>query len=310
MQDVAVVFDTNAYRNLAGPNPPAGARTVAALVAQEKQRGITSYANPYVVMELASHLSDPTEPAFAECRAGLIALYEHCRVDSGDEIRLIADSESLIAHMLFGREPSGSADTTQALAKFTAMVASTPPGPLPPLMAQDSKTLADTLDAREAAFIADMKSVVNRLNPAASDWNPLGTDRASRDARLKDVRSPMMSWSIALGHVLKARTQLGMPIAAPTLKDETDAVLKTGSASIALYRDILDRLVTTGCDMTKKARQNWIWDMQIAFAIGQDIGDPPKPLVLVTGDGAILDAAKASGLGTFVCRLPEYLALL
>lgn len=310
MQDVAVVFDTNAYRNLAGANPPAGGWTTAALVARERQRGITSYVNPYVVMELASHLSDPTKPAFAECRTGLEALYEHCRVDGGDEFRLIADSESLIAHMLFGREPSGSADTTQALAKFTAMVANTPPGPLPPLMAKDSKTLADILHARETAFIADMKSVVNRLNPAASDWNPLGADPSSRDARLKDVRSPKMPWSIALGHVLKARTQLGMPTAAPTLEDETDAVLKAGSASITLYRDILERLVATGCDMTKKARQNWIWDMQIAFAVGQDFGDPPKPLVLVTGDGAILDAAKASGLDTFVCRLPDYLASL
>ena len=307
MKNVSVIFDTNAYRDLCGTNPPLGGWNVATMVARESSRGITSYANPYVIMELASHLWDAKRPAFAECRAGLTALYEHCRIDGSDEFRLFADSESQIAHMLFGKEPSGSAETTQVLAKFTEMVANAPPGPLPSDMATDSKMLADRLDTRETAFIDDMKSVVMRLNPAASGWNPLATDPASRDALLKDVRSPKMLNGIALGHVLKARRQLGMPLNAPTLDIERDAVLKVGAASITLYREILVRLVSTGCDMTKKGRQNWIWDMMITFAIGQDFGHPPMPLVLVTGDQDIVDAAHASALGAFVRHLPEYL---
>jgi len=75
---------------------------------------------------------------------------------------------------------------------------------------------------------------------------------------------------------------------------------------ILLYREILKRIVETGCNIEKKKRSNWIWDIQIAMGIGQPIANVNKVLHLVTTDNAIVHAAKESGNRNFVHTLEEF----
>lgn len=308
---VAVVFDTNAYRDVCvGVAGPSGHWTQTTLRQREEVKGITAYANPFVVMELASHLHDATDPDYAECRQALGALFHHCQVGTEPSFRLVAPSEGLIAQFLYGKAIPYHDDTTEKIAKLTYFVASAAPGPLDLRIAAACKELADYIDGREAAFVSDMQGFVQKLNPAAVDWHPLKSDKAGRQKYLAEVRSPLMRWHIALGLAMKARAMIGKPVQDPGLKEDADKVLEAGGASIALYQAILERIVSTGCDVSKRARANWLWDMQIAFAIGQDFGTPPAPLLLVTSDGAVLDAAKTASVQVHVKSLTDYLAAL
>jgi hypothetical protein len=216
----------------------------------------------------------------------------------------------LIADFLYQKAVPHHDDTTQKLAKLTYLIASAPPGALDPKMAAACKEIADIIDGREAIFVADMQTVVKKMNPATVGWNPFEADKAGRQARLAEVKSPAMLWHIALGHAMKARSMIGKPLTDPGLKEDADKVLEAGGTSIALYQAILERIVSTGCDVSKKARANWLWDMEIAFAIGQEFGDPPCPLTLVTTDGAVLAAARTAAMDKHVMSLKDYLAAL
>jgi hypothetical protein len=308
MNDIAVVFDTNAYRDLQLALPGAGIASMPVLRAKEAQNRITAYANPYVIMELASHLWDANDPNYAECRQGLCCLYEHCRTDGGAQLRLVADSESLLAHMLYQRVPAGSQETTERLSRLAYAVGVAPAGELPQGIRDACKNIADQLAGRESLFVGDMATVVQSMNPGCAGWVPFAKDQSQRAEALAVVRSKDMPYRIAVAYVLRVRNLLGLAGNAPDLKGMADAVLDHAPAPIALYGQILERLVNTGCNLTKRQRANWIWDMEIAVGIGEAFGHPAQRMTLVTGDHAIVGAAKAASLGQYVRVLHDYLA--
>src|SRR5580658_9094738 len=77
--------------------------------AAEVKRSHIVLASPYVIMELASHLAEESDPAFKQCRCALRALAHHCQVHSEERLYMLADSESLVAKSLFEAEVTGHA---------------------------------------------------------------------------------------------------------------------------------------------------------------------------------------------------------
>ena len=261
-------------------------------------------------MELASHLWDEDDPAYAVCRCGLTSLYEHCSTENGGQVRVLADSESLLAHMLYQRTAPGYAEMNQRISTLAQRIACAPPGTLPQEVRGACKVLSDKISTQESMFVQDMREVVQQMNPACANWSPFRRDKLKRDQALVAVRDRGMPWRIALAHVRKVRALLGIPPDAPELKEMADTVLEHIPASIALYREILERLVTTGCDLSKPERANWIWDMQILMGIGESIGNPPRRVTVVTGDKAIVEAAQTASVGDCVKSLDDYLSEL
>ncbi len=308
MNNLAIVFDTNAYRDLCDIVLPTGIWSVGMIATKERQKQILSCANPYVIMELASHLWDENDPAYGECRCALTSLYQHCCTDAGDQVRVVADAESQVAIALYQKEPPGHAETTERLSKLACAVAIASTGTFAPKIRDACKEISDQITSREDLFVKDIQAVVLAMNPAAAGWDPYAKDKPGRQQALATVSSDLMRWRIALAHVLKARDMLGIPRNEPELKEMTDDILAHTGTAVALYQEILVRLVSTGCDVSKKKRANWIWDMEIALGVGEEIGDPPKKIVLVTGDGAVVEAAKAADAGAYVMSLNDYLA--
>jgi hypothetical protein len=73
-----VIFDTNAYRELTFGLSLNDARNKSFQLRQlEVNSGHFALANPVVIWELVAHLADPTDPAYANCLSGMVALAEH-----------------------------------------------------------------------------------------------------------------------------------------------------------------------------------------------------------------------------------------
>jgi hypothetical protein len=48
------------------------------------------------------------------------------------------------------------------------------------------------------------------------------------------------------------------------------ALKQQSRIGLELQRAVLKRIIETGCDLTKKARENWFWDMRIAMNVGEE----------------------------------------
>jgi len=309
MHNVAVVFDTNAYRDLSRRILPAAVWTVPSIGLAEQQRQITAYASPFVIMELASHLWDEKDPDYAQCRCGLTSLEQHCTAGNGGLIRILADSESLVAKMLFDHTPAGYNEQTERLCQIARAVAVTAPSSaLDAAVVRICRQVADYIERREMAFLADILAMIRDLDPTCQGWDPFDSNQAKREEALSTIWAEGMPRAVAAVLVAKAAAQVGASCSGDDFKDRGDMVLEHCSATIALYLEILKRIAETGCDLTKKSRSNWIWDMQILLGLGEEIDK--QRLVLVTTDGDVLSAARAALLGDAVQPLDEYLHAL
>jgi hypothetical protein len=83
-------------------------------------------------------------------------------------------------------------------------------------------------------------------------------------------------------------------------------VLKFFPAPAYLHVYIMERLMNApDLNIEKSKWANLYWDYQLLFYISS-----LYPLILVTGDGAMIDAAEAAGVGDRIFSLEKYLALL
>ena len=103
-----VVFDTNAYRALAGRGEAQGAtESVKKLRKEERSAGILALACPTVLMELIAHLGDSSDPSYRPALAALTAAVTHCTMsDEESENVAIAPSPDLqLCHTLWQAWP-------------------------------------------------------------------------------------------------------------------------------------------------------------------------------------------------------------
>jgi hypothetical protein len=78
-----VTFDTNAYRELVhGKSDSEVVSTLEGLLCRERHRGVQALANPFVLLELAAHLSDNRDRAYQDCKVAIRALVKHCAINN------------------------------------------------------------------------------------------------------------------------------------------------------------------------------------------------------------------------------------
>jgi len=275
-----------------------------------KSRGIVSFANPYVIMELMGHLSDQTDPNFAECRSALVALY-NLSSSNPHQIRILSDSETLILRALYGVTLPQTDATTQRLCVLALHIVENTPGAFAPQALAALQVITDHLSQVETQFVSDMwQFVVQSLNPSSIGWAPLENDSTARNQVLNVLHSVTMPQTIASAFVRKAMHQAHVVESPDEIAAKTLFVSSNFPASIRLYAEILERIVMTGCNLNRKKRPNWIWDIQIAMGVGQNIETVNKPLHLITTDGDIIAAANAADCGEFVHSFADFKVMI
>jgi hypothetical protein len=301
----SVVLDTNAYRTL-GRLSNSGEFSLSDLHGWQLARGVTAYASPIVIMELAAHLWDSSDPHCVDCRSGLTILYEHCRTPAG-QLRCIADSESMIARLLYGRVPTHHEDTVEKLSRLSKAVADSAGQLLPADVTVLCKAISDHVDQAEKTWAQDIQGIVQWLRPGFTGWDPFSADKIKRTRALQIVRSGDMLGYLATAYVFKARNLLNLPYDDSETAATAAEVLKRAGISIAIYRSALEMLVSSGWDATESKRANSLWDMQIVVGAGGELDGGLPKVIIITADRAMLKAAEEATIDKIVISLAAFL---
>jgi len=132
-------------------------------------------------------------------------------------------------------------------------------------ISENLRQVSKAIEMSEDNFVDDvLRQVVNHTDPDASNWQMFENDDEAKDEILSFLDSKDSDVVIGISNALRFRNAAGVT------EVNTDEIFAKGEyladnykVPIKLYKEILKRIVETGCDLTKKNRANWLWDMQI-----------------------------------------------
>jgi hypothetical protein len=310
-----IIFDTNAYRVLTAKQTLADCRAIAGRLRQrEEAAGIFVLASPVVIWELVAHLDDPKDPAREHCLNSLVVLGEHTvdRTKTNSGITIFADAESTVCRELFHLTPDDHTKLLENLGSLVLYFVKNAPSITDTTVISNIDLISKVVAAKEQDWLKQMGDVLKTCDPNASKAFFSGT--TDQDV-LKKVRgffaseSFMNAWALFI--VVTHAAKVGYKLSS---QDDVNAMVKAVRTIFPvpfhLMTTLLQKIATTqppNLASTKRKRWNFVWDSMLCFSIGptHDIGG--APLVLVTGDGEIIDAAKAANCAGSVLLLDDYL---
>jgi hypothetical protein len=303
------VFDTNAYRNLSFGLSLADARARAVRLRElERAAGAAALASPIVIWELLAHLADTADPAYSHCVNALVALGEHTRERGGGGICMALDSEWVVCHTLFDKEPAGASANVSNLAALTNHVRDHAPAITDAAALSNIKVFAVEMAKREASWLSDIQTSLNELDSAASHQPGKTKKDAQRDLR-KYLASPTFEllWaSVAIGHFAQL---VGVSLNPQELASRAEFFKNHFSVPFRLILTLFQSLMgQSGLNLTsaKRKRGNFMWDAGICYLI-PTAAAAGVTMEMVTGDQAIAAAATAAQSGKAVVKLEDYL---
>jgi hypothetical protein len=306
----AIIFDTNAYRNLTvNKSFDECKKIMEKIVAQEAINNNLSFLSPIVLIELAAHLNDVNDKAYHNCKNAYALCYLHCKETDSENFRMIHDGESHLAKVLFNYEDTVVLNKLIAYGQLAYRTYTDFSENNIESFRKYFQEMNTYVEFIEAQFVADMhKYVVKELNPDATDWHPLKGDKLRRKKLLQEIKSDKPIDYFALAQVVKAADIAKINLDDHDLFELTDRVKSTFPAPLYLYKNIFNKIVESGVDLTnpRRKRWNWIWDIQILFSIS-DISMASKDTLLVTCDSEVINAANDAGLSNKIMPLKDYL---
>ncbi len=309
-----VVLDTNAYRRLARRRPPTEARRKGTGIRTHDQRqGVQAIAHPLVIVELLAHLSDPEDPSRDECRCAIITLWEHCATTLGGtrQIAILEDPETQLAVALYRCCPIANHRLVENLAHTARLIGETDADDVLTQLQDTLRSCVETVESIEENFVRDMAQfVVQGFDPTARSWDAIKRNPDLLTRVISYLESEQSLTTLARAKVALARHVVGRDLSVPVHNDEVETVINSFKCHLELYRRIVRTIVERGPDVTKPKKRNWVWDLQIAFSLGEYTVRNGLSMDLVTGDIDIVEAANAAGFGDRVISVDQYSARL
>jgi hypothetical protein len=301
MPRLAVVFDTNIYRQLS-------AEAGTELAQEQAACSVIALANFWSIMELGAHLCDSEDPHRRICHRALKAIWAHCTQYDGSalSLRLAGDSDSQLALSLFNAPLPGREDQTRLYAQLVEQLATAEIGIVPEGMAQHLDSLRDHRDAVESQFTSDMQEAIRSMDPSASGWRPWADDADARRAHLKAVKSGKGLIHLAAALVVRAARSVGVELTEEAMHSRADYVLANFATPLLFYNGMIRKTIESGIDYSVGKHANSIWDMQLCFYALNDASVAGIPIALVSNEKAIHAAAREGSAADRVMTLTEF----
>ena len=309
--DLVVIFDNNAYRDLL-PRPDEGADpTVKIKLVRELEakKRVQALASPPVLVELVARLIDRLPLPYQRARDAIACLVHHCEmaIDGEAKVATLTDPISQLCLQLFGEEPSGFRSSTDQLVSFARQLAEELPGSLPDVHRAFVEDIAAFVAGQEAAFVEHFKqTAVKVLDPDNDGWSPLRDEPQLREKADKFFSSQEAQVAFAEMQVRQCASVLEKELSDAEIREQAEAFTEQLAVPASLFNEIARRIFTTGCDLTKRNRPNWLWDINLALTINPWSCVDEKPNLVVTSDADILAAAQSAGCGERVMPLDDY----
>jgi len=304
-----IVFDTNAYRNLvAGKSEVQTREYFENLVKMEFSKGYCGLLSPIVLMELFSHLADENDKDYNTCKKAVIGAYIHCRESNGN-FRMLVDFEVHLCILLFNKEDKDSIKEQLRFGKIAFGVYNDSDE----FIAKNKSGFEDIksfVENEELKFIENVnKEVIAPIRSSLSE-----SKKTFEEEFDNFVSTGQLENIIALSQLIKTTNTLKIDLqllSENERKQKINYILDHFQTPIKLYQNLVCNIVDSNGELKieKKKRPNLIWDFQICFCVGRnEIGG--IPVMLVSDDGAILEAAEEFLNEGNIMKFEDYLNLL
>jgi len=301
MPRLAVVLDTNAYWSI-------GEEAFEPFRCDEVHHSVIPYVSYFVASELLAHLSDEKDPDFRHCLAAITRLGRHCRRYDGSRYQMdfLQLPDAQVAKALFGLKIGSDSASPGVYADVIGDITDNPqPGVLHDWR-ESLGELREIVLRVEHEFVERLWArVILTVQPDAEDWQSI----------LKSPKRPALMASLEAGQGLdlvagtivdRVAAKCGL-VLTPTERDGAIANARKVFATPVHHHDLLVRhLIANGPDMSRPNRANSIWDHEITFSTALGARMNGVPLILVTGDPLVLQAANAAGTRQQIWSLHEY----
>lgn len=312
------IFDTNAYRELTFGLSLEDARAEAVAIRQmESRQGVLALASPIVIWELASHLADTTDPAYAHCQNALVALAEHTRSSDAHNpgICMALDSEWVVCDALFQKTPQGAEQNSSNLAKLANHVRDRAPNLTDPAVLANLQVFAREMARRESTWLADLQQLLQGLDPAAATTTgtPAHNDKAARKRLHKSLKSAAFGQLWATAAVIHHAGLVGIVLDSSELAGRVKFFREHFSVPFHLMVTLIQNVLgQSHVDLfsPKKKRGNFMWDAGISYVIPSAAATDGTTTQVVTADKAILAAAKSAGCAQAIVSIEDYCTVI
>ncbi|MEI6088997.1 MAG: hypothetical protein WCR42_00945 [bacterium] len=311
MQNLNIIFDTNAYRNLTFGLTEQQTREIFDKVrSEESLRNITSILSTVTLMELMTHLADKADPSYHHCKIAAIGAYHH--VQEENNFRLLPHPELLLEQMLFQRVDTKQQESNLTLGRVAFAIHQGPADER--ILEYDTQIqgVKRIVEQHEQDFVDDILTVITQMDKDATNWKLFQNDKTTKTNFLKYLKTDSAVNILAGAFVVRTINNLNVQTLAEhdfiNMVLEVARVFKT---ALTLYIKVMQRMTISGYNMTnvKKRRWNTIWDIYLLFCISdENIGG--KETVFVTEEEWLHDVCAEIGRPNKIIKLADYKALL
>jgi hypothetical protein len=310
-----VIFDTNAYRVMTAKTSLADCRAKVLRLRQcEQGSGVFVLASPTVIWELIAHLDDPNDPAREHCLISLVVLGEHAldpaKPDGG--ISLFPDADSTVCRELFHALPPNHEQGIQNLGSLVKYFVKNAPNITDATALKNVHQIATNVAATEKQWLSLMQSVLAHCdhNVAKQFFGKKGNAEVRKQVRDFFASSVFMEmWATFMVEIHAKK--VGQTVSSVgELKNKAKIMLEVFPVpfhlmSVLLQKMAIDKSFNLGSP--RKKRWNFVWDSQLGISIGASHEIAGVPVFFVTGDGELIEAAKAAKCDSRVLSLGDYL---
>jgi len=268
------------------------------ILAGEHARGIVQLTDPWTLFELIARLRDPRSRDYWPCRRALHRAW--LRSLQTEPPGLIFPAEAQIVGLLFGRELPDVIDTLNVLLEVCRIIAT----------AGD----ADTLEEIQPAIVSIAEQVTEReswfgshlaeLTHLVRNHGGVGDDARGLTRAREFLRSNEFTMVDAPALVKRAYSQAGLEVPSPLPEDQVAMIARVCAIGSMATATAIERVVCDGANTDSDRIRNLLWDQEVAFQVGQQVGG--FSTLLVTDDRLFKEAAARAGGGGAVLSAAEY----
>lgn len=307
-----VVFDTNVYRNIVSQKSESeSVQLIKSIRDKELEKGIIPMMSSTVAMELIKHLhDDKNSRPFKSCALASKIMYKH--TGDSENFRMLPLPENQIAMAFFGIYNKKATDTQHNLGRLLYLLSTNFDEALEKYSAQ-IKQVKQFIENGEKTYIECMNALCKQIDPSFLNWPPFQNNDKKRKEFLDFVRSKSFYEQTAKALLCAVEQDLiaqGERINISDSKrfEQISNFIKNYEIPLNFRSWVWSQFVNGDFDPQKKSRANYLWDEYILHFANQTASG--KPILLVTSDTKMIDAAKRVNSNCLIKNYDEYLKFL
>ncbi|MBO9660560.1 MAG: hypothetical protein J7527_17190 [Chitinophagaceae bacterium] len=312
----AVVFDTNAYRNL---TKDLRAEDIKAFIEQlknkEAAKNIQARATPVVGMELLANLAGPDKsPHYDDCLKALVAMANHCYQQKEDLVHLTPHPYLHISTNFFNSSPLAveliSQNMVGVIMDFKDDYLKAIEGHQ---FAGTFNNLKKYIEHEEARWASEMEGYVADAVQEVLKKHPSLEPKQLRGKVLQYIDSGYFVPKLSMAIIFGMARSLNIRMTGEEHVAKGHALPQAFPMSVAFYQWVCRRIVADNLDLqsqrSKDTRWNWRWDYEVSFLMNDHLLNG-RIVLLITSDKDMIQMLRDYSYDVRVMNLETYLDFL